>query len=61
MSVAQALVLNSVSRSFANDKALDTISLEVPMGKICGLIGPDGAGKSTLMRLAAGLLMPLTQ
>ena len=58
MSVAQALVLNSVSRSFANDKALDTISLEVPMGKICGLIGPDGAGKSTLMRLAAGLLMP---
>jgi len=62
MSVNQALVFNAVSRSFGGDKArvkaLDTISLEVPTGIICGLIGPDGAGKSTLMRLAAGLLLP---
>jgi ABC-2 type transport system ATP-binding protein len=34
------------------------VSLDVPRGSITGLIGPDGAGKTTLMRLTAGLLKP---
>ncbi len=38
--------------------ALADVSLDVPPGSITGLIGPDGAGKTTLMRLTAGLLMP---
>lgn len=37
-------------------EALKDLSVEVQRGKITGLIGPDGAGKTTLMRLAAGLL-----
>ncbi|MGD8926065.1 MAG: ATP-binding cassette domain-containing protein, partial [Thioalkalispiraceae bacterium] len=57
-----ALEFHGVSRTFtAGNKqvtALDNISLEIKSGQICGLIGPDGAGKSTLMRLAAGLLLP---
>ena len=38
--------------------ALDGVSLEVGHGALTALIGPDGAGKTTLMRLAAGLLLP---
>ncbi|MEN6486447.1 MAG: ATP-binding cassette domain-containing protein, partial [Syntrophobacteraceae bacterium] len=39
-------------------RALDGVSLEVPGGAVTGLMGPDGAGKTTLIRLAAGLLLP---
>jgi ABC-2 type transport system ATP-binding protein len=38
--------------------ALDGVNLLVGGGAVTGLIGPDGAGKTTLMRLAAGLLVP---
>jgi ABC-2 type transport system ATP-binding protein len=38
--------------------ALDGVSLRVQPGVVTGLIGPDGAGKTTFMRLAAGLLLP---
>jgi ABC-2 type transport system ATP-binding protein len=38
--------------------ALDGLSFSLARGRITGLIGPDGAGKTTLMRLAAGLLLP---
>jgi len=39
-------------------QALADISFQISSGKVTGLIGPDGAGKTTLMRLAAGLLIP---
>jgi len=56
------LSLVSVSKFFAGDDrsitALDRVSLEVQTGKVTGLIGPDGAGKTTLMRLVSGLLLP---
>lgn len=57
-----ALKFSEVSRTFAVGNnvttALKDISLEVQAGTITGLIGPDGAGKTTLMRLAIGLLLP---
>ena len=37
-------------------QALDGVSFEAPRGMLTALVGPDGAGKTTLMRLAAGLL-----
>jgi drug efflux transport system ATP-binding protein len=59
---APALSLSGVTRSFlANGRtntALDRIDLRIPAARVTGLIGPDGAGKTTLMRLAAGLLLP---
>lgn len=59
---AFVLEFSDVSKTFAGGKqrvkALREISFKVPMGAITGLIGPDGAGKTTLMRLAAGLLQP---
>ncbi len=38
--------------------ALDNINAVIPKGKLIGLAGPDGAGKTTLIRLIAGLLLP---
>ncbi|MCF6355365.1 MAG: ATP-binding cassette domain-containing protein [Candidatus Polarisedimenticolaceae bacterium] len=56
------ITLSAVSKSFhrAGHKitALDSIDLTLQPGRVTGLIGPDGAGKTTLMRLVAGLLLP---
>ncbi len=56
------LTFRAVTRSFESAQhrieALHEISLRLRRGSITGLIGPDGAGKTTLMRLAAGLLPP---
>lgn len=57
-----ALQVNKLSKSFQSDGrrvlALDNVSFRVRQGRVTGLIGPDSAGKTTLMRLAAGLLAP---
>lgn len=52
--------INAVSKYFpgSSDPALDTISAKIFEGKITGLVGPDGAGKSTLMRLICSLMLP---
>jgi ABC-2 type transport system ATP-binding protein len=59
---APALRLEGVRRSFRSDKravaAIDGITASAARGAVTGLIGPDGAGKTTLMRLIAGLLLP---
>lgn len=56
------LLIQGLSKSFQVDgrqiQALDAVSLSLSAGVVTGLIGPDGAGKTTLMRLAAGLLLP---
>ncbi len=44
-------------KTFAGRRVLDGVSFTIRPGVITGLIGPDGAGKTTLMRLAAGLLV----
>ena len=59
---APALSLEGVSKRFLSGgrqvQALDGVDLQIHSGLVTGLIGPDGAGKTTLMRLAAGLLLP---
>ena len=51
-----AITLADVHKSHGATPALRGLSLAVPAGSICGLIGPDGAGKTTAMRLLCGLL-----
>jgi len=55
---ALAIRTESLSKSFGDVKALDGITLEVHKGELFGLVGPDGAGKSTLMRLLAAVMEP---
>ena len=50
--------VENISKSFGKVKALDGISFEVERGELFGLIGPDGAGKTTLFRLLTTLLNP---
>lgn len=47
-----------ITKSFGAIKVLDDVSFEVRQGELFGLIGPDGAGKTTLFRLLTTLLMP---
>lgn len=48
-------------KSFGMVNAVKGVNLEVQMGEIFGLIGPDGAGKTTTMRLLCGAMLPSTQ
>jgi len=50
--------VSALVKSFGAMRALDGISATLPEGKILGLVGPDGAGKTTLIRLFAGLMTP---
>ena len=45
-------------KDFGPFTALDAVSAQLPAGRILGLVGPDGAGKTTLIRLLAGLMEP---
>lgn len=47
-----------VSKSYGKKEALKNINLEIPKGKIVGLLGPNGSGKSTMIKLINGLLSP---
>jgi len=52
--------INNVSKQFEKEAraALQGITASIPKGEIVGLAGPDGSGKTTLIRLIAGLLLP---
>jgi len=59
--IRAALIGNNIHKTFHRDKgedirALDNVSFEVRRGALTALVGPDGAGKTTLIRLAAGLM-----
>lgn len=50
----------SLGRQFRSTRALDDVTFEVPAGIIFGLLGPNGSGKTTMIRLLLGLLEPST-
>ena len=53
-----SIVVDSVSKNFGEFSALDDVSLNVRDGSLTALLGPSGGGKSTLLRVIAGLEMP---
>ncbi len=53
-----SISVNDISKNYGKVKALQHISFEVEKNEIFGLIGPDGAGKSSLFRILTTLLIP---
>jgi ABC-2 type transport system ATP-binding protein len=54
--VAEELVLERVTRDFADRRALDDVSFSVRAGRMTGFVGANGAGKTTAMRIVMGVL-----
>lgn len=52
--------IQNISKSYEDVKALKDISLQINQGELFGLIGPDGAGKTSLIRILTTLLIPDT-
>jgi sulfate/thiosulfate transport system ATP-binding protein len=53
-----AISIRSISKRYGTAVALDDVSLEVVPGSLTALLGPSGGGKSTLLRVVAGLEVP---
>ena len=53
-----AIEIRNITKRFGNLAALDNVTFSVPDGSVFGLIGPDGAGKTTLYSILATLLAP---
>jgi ABC-2 type transport system ATP-binding protein len=56
--VSDAIVVESLSKVFRRQPAVDHISFRVERGRFFGFLGPNGAGKSTTIRMLTGLLRP---
>jgi ABC-2 type transport system ATP-binding protein len=54
----EAIKIEALTKSFGDFRAIDCLTLTVAEGEIFGLVGPDGAGKTTTMRLLASIMEP---
>ena len=54
----KALELQSVSKKYGDRTAVDNISLSVERGEMFALVGPDGAGKTSIIRMLCGITLP---
>ena len=52
------ILINDLTKSYGNVKALDNATLSIQKGEIVGLLGPNGAGKTTLIKIITGYLQP---
>ena len=60
MSSPLALDVADLSKKYGERMALSHANFEVPMGSICGFVGPNGSGKTTTIRMLLGLIKPTT-
>lgn len=58
MNAGSLVSIRNLSKNYGKKSALSDISLDIPKGRIIGLLGPNGSGKSTLIKLMNGLLVP---
>lgn len=53
-----AISVSELSKVYGDRQAVNQASFEVPVGSICGFVGPNGSGKTTTMRMLLGLIKP---
>jgi ABC-2 type transport system ATP-binding protein len=53
-----SIAVNSITKIYGTQKALDSVSINIHPGEIVGLLGPNGAGKSTLMKILTCFIPP---
>lgn len=53
-----AVVTRSLHKKYGSKVAVDSLDLDIPIGSFCGLVGPNGSGKTTALRMITGLLRP---
>jgi len=53
-----AIKTSSLTKTFGDNIAVDNLNLEIKKGELFGLVGPDGAGKTTIMRLLTAIMDP---
>jgi ABC-2 type transport system ATP-binding protein len=56
--VQPAIIAQGLTKSFPGVRAVDSLTFDVREGEIFGLVGPDGAGKTTTLRMLAGIMPP---
>jgi len=55
-----AISVSDLSKKYDDRLAVSHINFEVPLGIVCGFVGPNGSGKTTTMRMLLGLITPTT-
>lgn len=55
-----AISVSDLSKKYDDRLAVSHINFEVPLGTVCGFVGPNGSGKTTTMRMLLGLISPTT-
>src|SRR5499425_2170135 len=56
--MADAIALRDVTKTFDGTTAVDGLTLSVPRGSVYGFIGPNGSGKTTTIRMIMNILLP---
>lgn len=54
----EAIKTSGLTKTFGDYKAVDGLNLEIKKGELFGIVGPDGSGKTTIMRLLTGIMEP---
>ncbi len=58
MSEPLAIDVRGLNKSFGDKRVVADVDIQVPAGRICGFLGPNGSGKTTTLRMLCGLLTP---
>lgn len=54
--MANIIEIKGLSKTYSNKKALNNVSLTIEKGKVVGILGPNGSGKTTMIKILAGIL-----